>query len=156
MIRMRSSSSVCDTMINRPLSERPIVQKRSSPIECTMSIVVREKGSLKTVLASEKETPCFLRLASDFSRSHSNRRPMRPSYSVRGACDRRQNSERCQQAQRDHPPLSGRSFSLMTASIRRAASFNASADRNLGRPFSRRTLKISAISSSTKPIRASR
>ena len=52
--------------------EWPNVRNLCSPAEWSGSLKVIASGSLNTVDASLKEIPCFLRLASDLSGSHSN------------------------------------------------------------------------------------
>jgi len=64
--------STYTTTSRRPRAESPTSMYRCSCIEWSGSHTVREKGSLRTLLASSKPTRCFRRLAADFSSSHSN------------------------------------------------------------------------------------
>ena len=54
----------------RCLRERPMVMKRLSSVEWSGSGRVSANGSVKTVLASSNETPCFLRFDAAFFGSH--------------------------------------------------------------------------------------
>jgi hypothetical protein len=54
-----------------PSEDRPIVINRASSSECSGSSTVHDQVSLKTVIASPKETPCLRRFSSAFSSSHS-------------------------------------------------------------------------------------
>ncbi len=70
MMRTRPSGrpSVCTTKRTRGRTEQPMVTQRSG---MPMSGAVMACGSASAVIASSKDTPCFLRLAVAFRSSHS-------------------------------------------------------------------------------------
>jgi hypothetical protein len=70
MMRMTLPTSVCDTARKRPCFDIPKVTKRCSPAEWSGSEPVVENTSRKTVDASSKEAPRFLRLSAAFFGSH--------------------------------------------------------------------------------------
>src|SRR5882724_9021544 len=57
MIRIRSSRSVWITTSVRPRCDWPAMTNRSSYEGCRGSLMVKENGSAKTVVASENDTP---------------------------------------------------------------------------------------------------
>jgi hypothetical protein len=61
--------------MSREFTDCPMVTNRDSLVEWTGSETVAASGSPKTVVASSKETPCFVRLAAAFLGSHWNLTP---------------------------------------------------------------------------------
>src|ERR1700739_2172016 len=59
-------------MRTRPLSEMPSLLKRASCCECSRSSHSSASGSAKTVTASSKATPCFLKFLVAFRASQVN------------------------------------------------------------------------------------
>src|SRR5439155_26012399 len=68
-IRRRSPTQIASLSLHDAL---PIFRNRRSPTEWSTSGNVVDNGSSKTVAASRKSTPCFLKFSSAFSGSHVN------------------------------------------------------------------------------------
>src|SRR5439155_21605602 len=83
MIRIRPLRSVYDTTSNFPRCDMPRSTKRFSETDRSGSAMVIESGSRNTVLASSKETLCFLELSLAFDGSHSNSSAIEDSISRR-------------------------------------------------------------------------
>lgn len=71
MIRKRSSRSVWTTTRVLRFTDLPMITNRLSFSEWIGSAIVKDKGSPKTVTASSKDTPCFLRFWTALCWSHS-------------------------------------------------------------------------------------
>ena len=72
MIRIVRSFSVWATTSRRPPADRPIVRKRLSDSEWSISGNVIASGSPKIVAASRNPTPCLRRFVASLRGSHSN------------------------------------------------------------------------------------
>src|SRR5678816_1455413 len=80
IMRILLLRSAWETTKSRPRAETPMSTNRCSYSECSGSGMVIDKTSPKAVAASAKDTPCFLRFASSFERSHSNVRATHHRY----------------------------------------------------------------------------
>ena len=66
MIRIAFSRSTWTTTNSRPRFEKPTSTHLYSRVECISSVIVSDKASPTTVIASSNDTPCFLRFDSAF------------------------------------------------------------------------------------------
>lgn len=71
IIRIESRLTVNDTTNKRWGAECPTMTSRSSAAERSGSSKILASGSAKTVAASTKATPCFLRLEASLAGCHS-------------------------------------------------------------------------------------
>jgi hypothetical protein len=110
---------------------RPIRTNRSSSSECSGSSMSSACSSRKTVCASAKEIPCFLRFDRSFRGSHSNRSPATTTLYVQrtsSASDPGPTDQGIGLELRD--PLLGRFTTAATAQIAPPANASARAERS--------------------------